>query len=113
PQVSVGGFVRYSREGAHLPGAPDVGGGDGARQYALAWWAAVPNLRLAITDLIAVVDRVGLCYRFGGTHQGELQGIAPTGTVVSEHTVAHHIANIYRSIDARGGIHAPPRRCVD
>jgi predicted SnoaL-like aldol condensation-catalyzing enzyme len=45
--------------------------------------AAFPDIHLTIDDVIAEGDRVALRMTLNGTHQGTLQGIAPTGKPVT------------------------------
>ena len=62
----------------HYPTGP-VYGIEGAEQYATMWWTAFPDIRFTIEDLFAEGDKVVLRWAVRGTHQGALQGIAPTG----------------------------------
>ena len=41
---------------------------------------AFPDVRMTVDDLIAAGDKVVLRWHSEGTHNGELQGLAPTGT---------------------------------
>jgi steroid delta-isomerase-like uncharacterized protein len=64
----------------HDPSNPeDVRGLEAAKQAAADYRQAFPDLRVTVEDLIAEGDRVAAHLRFRGTHQGELNGIAPTG----------------------------------
>jgi predicted ester cyclase len=45
--------------------------------------AAFPDVYVTIDDLIAEGDRVAFCMTLRGTHQGQFQGIAPTGKPVT------------------------------
>lgn len=54
----------------------------GAREAATTWRGAFPDLHLTINDMIAEGDKVATYWTFTGTHQGELNGIAPTGKQV-------------------------------
>ena len=49
------------------------------RQLTSAMFAAIPDLRHTVEDLIAEGDKVGGLVSIRGTHQGELMGVAPTG----------------------------------
>jgi predicted ester cyclase len=42
-------------------------------------WAAFPDYRVEIEDLVAEGDRVAVRYLDRGTHLGEFLGLAPTG----------------------------------
>ena len=64
----------------HTPGAPEaIRGPEGLKQYKRTLRAAFPDLSVTIEDRIigedAVVDR----YTLRGTHEGDFQGIPPTG----------------------------------
>jgi predicted ester cyclase len=41
--------------------------------------AAFPDVRITVDDVIAADDKVVLRWHSEGTHQGELEGLAPTG----------------------------------
>ncbi len=56
--------------------------------------AAFPNYELFADDLIAEGDKVCVCARFRGTHEGDLMGIAPTGkTVMLPFIIVYRIAD--------------------
>jgi steroid delta-isomerase-like uncharacterized protein len=57
----------------------DWRGPESVKQYAAMMRAAFPDLYYIVEDQIAEGDKVATRYRAGGTHQGELMGIAPTG----------------------------------
>lgn len=57
---------------------------------------ALPDVKHNIEDLISVNDRVVARLSFIGTHQGELQGYAPTGKQVKVTEIA-----IYRILDGK------------
>jgi predicted ester cyclase len=64
----------------HDPSNPqDIRGLEAAKQAAAGYREAFPDLQVIIEDLLAEGDRVAARVRFRGTHQGELEGIAPTG----------------------------------
>ena len=64
----------------HDPSNPeDIRGLEAAKQAAADYREAFPDLQVIIEDLIAEGDKVAARVRFSGTHQGELDGIAPTG----------------------------------
>ena len=62
----------------HVAGNPEPLTRDGHKQLSRAVYAAFPDIRHDIEDLIAVDDRVVARLTFPGTHKGEWQGIAPT-----------------------------------
>ncbi len=49
------------------------------RRFAADAHAAFPDMRITVEDMIAEDDRVAARVSMRGTHQGEFQGIAPTG----------------------------------
>lgn len=68
----------------HDPATPDVGKGpEFAKQIATRYRAAFPDLHLSIADMIVEGDKVATRWTCTGTHQGVLQGIAPTGKNIS------------------------------
>ena len=65
---------------AALPGqAPGL---EGAKRKWAMYLAGIPDLRVTIEELVAEGDRVAVRRSYGGTHQGELLGIPPTGKQV-------------------------------
>jgi steroid delta-isomerase-like uncharacterized protein len=44
-----------------------------------AFFAGFPDLRLSIEETICEGERIAVRFSIGGTHQGEFQGIPPTG----------------------------------
>ncbi len=68
----------------HAPGLPDpVAGPEAFKQLVSGYVAAFPDVQPAIEDLIAEGDKVVARLTYRGTHQGEFQGIAPTGKQIS------------------------------
>ena len=64
----------------HDPSNPeDIRGLEAAKQAAADYRKAFPDLQVTVEDLIAEGDKVAARVRFRGTHQGELEGIAPRG----------------------------------
>ena len=53
------------------------------KQHVAFFEAAFPNYELFADDMIAEGDKVCVCARFRGTHQGDLMGIVPTGKTVT------------------------------
>ena len=45
--------------------------------------AAFPDIRITVEEVIADGDRIAFRSTMHGTHQGEFQGIAPTGKAVT------------------------------
>jgi steroid delta-isomerase-like uncharacterized protein len=58
-------------------------GAEGIKQAAEIYRSAFPDLHLAIEDTIAEGDQVVVRWRSTGTHEGELQGIQPTGKQIN------------------------------
>lgn len=64
----------------HDPATPDVGTGLSAiKQVVNTYRTAFPDLNLTVEDMVAEGDKVLGRWSARGTHQGDLQGIAPTG----------------------------------
>jgi steroid delta-isomerase-like uncharacterized protein len=61
------------------PANPNVTDLDSYKHWAASAWAAFPDMRITIQDLIAEDDRVAKIWSLEATHQGEFAGIAPTG----------------------------------
>ncbi len=57
----------------------DWRGPESVKQYAAMMRAAFPDLYYTEKDQVAEGDKEVTRYAAGGTHQGELMGIAPTG----------------------------------
>jgi len=53
------------------------------RNVVTKYRSAFPDCRLTIDDLISAGDKVVVRWRFSGTHQGQLEGIPPTGRKVT------------------------------
>ena len=62
----------------HDPVNP-VTGPDGVRELATKYRTAFPDLHLTVQDMISDGDKVVTRWTYSGTHQGNLEGIAPTG----------------------------------
>jgi steroid delta-isomerase-like uncharacterized protein len=61
-------------------GPPGLAPGiEGYRQLIGGYLAAFPDLRLTPLDMVAEGDKVVVRFTVGGTHRGELMGLAPTG----------------------------------
>ena len=55
---------------------------DTFRQFATEAHRGFPDMRIEVEDMIAEGDKVTARVAMSGTHQGEFQGIAPTGKQV-------------------------------
>ncbi len=60
----------------------EIRGVEGARQFAAIYRQAFPDLQVTVEDEVAEGDKVATRFTARGTHQGELEGIAPTGNRV-------------------------------
>lgn len=49
---------------------------------------AMPDLKIAIEDIIAEGDKVATRYTLEGTHEGGLFGVSPTGKQLSAKSIA-------------------------
>lgn len=58
-------------------------GPEGIKQFVSAMRSAFPDLHFTIEDQIAEGDRVATLWKAGGTHQGEFEGVPPTGKQAS------------------------------
>ncbi len=67
----------------HDPASPEViRGPEGYKQFVTIFRSAIPDLQLAIEDIIAEGDKVMYRWTSRGTHKGDFLGIAPTGKQV-------------------------------
>ena len=57
----------------------EIKGPEGVRQFFSVFRSAFPDLQFTIEDQIAEGDKVVTRWTLRGTHEGEFQGIAPTG----------------------------------
>lgn len=68
----------------HLPGEPEPQRGIAAwKAMFQSFRAGFPDMATTLEDLISENDRVVVRHRWTGTHDGEYQGVAPTGTRVT------------------------------
>jgi steroid delta-isomerase-like uncharacterized protein len=71
----------YVNHSPAFPGQPL--GPEGVKVIVALFRSALPDLRVAIHDMIAEGGRVAARYTIEGTHGGQLFGLAPTGRRVS------------------------------
>jgi predicted ester cyclase len=69
----------YVNHDAPMP----VHGPEGFRQLAAMFGNAFPDIRIVIKDEFADGDRVGTRGTITGTHQGDFNGITPTGNAIN------------------------------
>ena len=67
----------------HQPGSPKPLTGEESEQFLRTFFAAFPDLRLTIEDMIAEGDKVVARYTGRGTHKGDFMGIPATGKKVA------------------------------
>ena len=60
------------------------------RQYITAYRNAFPDVKFKINDQIAEGDKVVMHFTITGTHNGNFQGIAPTGKSIKITGIAIH-----------------------
>jgi steroid delta-isomerase-like uncharacterized protein len=73
----------------HNPATPDQpAGAEGVREVVTMFRSAMPDLKVAIEDMIAEGDKVVVRYTLEGTHEGELFGVPPTGRRLSIKSIA-------------------------
>jgi predicted ester cyclase len=70
----------------HDPAPDQAPGPEGSKGFFTTLRAGFPDLQVEVEHLVTDDQNVAFAYRISGTHQGEFQGVAPTG----------------RRIDARG-----------
>ena len=74
----------------HLPGAPEIHGAEGFKQYFATAFAAFPDFHVTIEDIFAERDKVVSRVTMRGTHKGEFMGIPPTEKQVNVTGIAIH-----------------------
>ncbi|HET8605556.1 MAG TPA: ester cyclase [Gaiellaceae bacterium] len=90
----------------HLAGVPEpLRGRETWRQGFELMRRAFPDLEARVDDVVAAGDRVAVRVGFGGTHEGEFQGIPPTGR-----TIRYASHEFYRVAD---GLIAEEWICAD
>lgn len=67
---------------SHARGPEPIRGPDGFKQYKRTLREAFPDISVVVEDRVVGEDAVVDRYRMSGTHEGEFNGIAPTGTEV-------------------------------
>jgi predicted ester cyclase len=68
----------------HFAGIPEpIRGFAAMKELGAAYFAAFPDLHVAVEHELADGDMVVHLYTWSATHQGELQGIPPTGKQVT------------------------------
>jgi steroid delta-isomerase-like uncharacterized protein len=67
----------------HFAGSPEPLDREAMEQMLKMFYSAFPDLHHTFEDQIAEGDKVVLRLTFRGTHQGEFQGIPPTGKEIT------------------------------
>jgi len=68
----------------HDPANPEpLHGPEGVKEFISTYLAAFPDARITVEEQLAEGDMVATRWSAGGTHEGELMGIQPTGKQVS------------------------------
>ncbi|MCA1704934.1 MAG: ester cyclase [Actinobacteria bacterium] len=67
----------------HDPAPGQQRGIEGFRGFFTTLRAGFPDLQLTPVTIVANDEHVAMAYTINGTHQGEFQGIAPTGKQIS------------------------------
>lgn len=67
----------------HTPGGQEAHGLEEGKQLFAKLWYAFPDHHETVDDMVAEGDKVVARARWTGTHQGEFQGMAPTGKHVT------------------------------
>jgi len=80
--LAVGDELLTANSVLHWPGG-DTTGPEGWKRFATGFLTAFPDLHVSIEDIVAKEDKVVARWTSRGTHEGELQGIAPTGKRVT------------------------------
>lgn len=63
----------------HDPAPGQGRGPDGFRSFFSEMRSAFPDFTVEVDHMTATDDDVAIAYRISGTHNGEFQGVAPTG----------------------------------
>lgn len=67
----------------HDPTLGDVKGPENFKQFVAGFFRAFPDAHCAVEAVTAAGDEFTVRWTFGGTHQGEFMGIAPTGRQIA------------------------------
>jgi steroid delta-isomerase-like uncharacterized protein len=92
--VSVADDLFTSDYVLHVSGVPVPMDRAGAKQVVQMFSVAFPDLKHTVDEMIAEGEAVAARWTVRGTHQGDFQGIAPTGKPVRlSGTTVHHLAD--------------------
>jgi steroid delta-isomerase-like uncharacterized protein len=79
PTLVTPGFVRHDLASAFM----EVRGREEVDDFMQVVLSALPDIQVTIEDIFATEERGAMRLTVSGTHQGEFQGIAPTGKKVT------------------------------
>jgi len=107
---------------AHLPGNPEPTDRQGFKDFVALLYAAFPDLQHKVEDQIAENDKVASLVTACGTHQGDFQGIAPTGKqvkitdIIITRIQGGKAVELWAQFDALGllqqlGVYRPQEQC--
>jgi predicted ester cyclase len=74
PRYSTADFIDHRH--------PETSGIEGTQKFLASLFAAFPDIRFTVEDMVAESDRVVVRVSIRGTHRGEFMGIAATGKQV-------------------------------
>lgn len=87
-QLNKGDIARIDEDFAadvvvHAPGGQEAHGLEEGKRLIIKMWRAFPDHHETVDDMVTEGDKVVARVTWTGTHQGEFQGIAPTGKQVT------------------------------
>ena len=91
----------------HLP-REEERGIEELKDYVSVYRTAFPDIEGTVEEIVAEADKVVVCWKSHGTHQGEFMGVAPTGRHVTFtgmrlfRIAENKIAESWVNIDERG-----------
>lgn len=105
----------------HLPGNPEPTDRAGFKDFVALLYTAFPDLHHKVEDQIAENDKVVSLVTARGTHQGDFQGIPPTGKqviiadIIITRIQTRKAVELWAQFDALGllqqlGVYRPPGR---
>ncbi len=80
----------------HDPANPMVQNREALKGFLMGHYAAFPDAKWTVEDVMAEGDKVTVRWTFSGTHQGDLMGIPPTGKHVAMSGIS-----VYRIADGK------------
>jgi steroid delta-isomerase-like uncharacterized protein len=80
----------YAANVVHHEPDKDLQGFEEVKRYIVMYFDAFSDMSVSVEDLIAEGDEVVIRYTYLGTHQGELQGVAPTNKHIEQEGITIH-----------------------